>query len=771
MTVTLLSLPPEILIQILSHLPPTSLLSAQLTSSTIHTTVTTSTFLQYHLHLALTNTLDTGLASRLFLSERLERLRNADEQWAKLTPGWRKRVRVGHDPSGIYELTGGVYLLGDVGRKVLYYTELPSVREEMGWKKIEVDRTVVDLGLCIDEHDLVAVVTTHPTGHRHSIEITLLQFSTGLPYPNAPPTPIHVMKVRWEKPAVGIEIVGDHLVLVITFHNNPFRPEDRVFVWEWMTGVLKMTFTAPYRTYSSPLFLTPLLLLLPNTHTNALELWPIPAVSSTPSISSAPRPSVILALPELAEGRVVAGISCRGEPNPVGERRYLPSSPLSFPAEGGAETQNERQKRPFKPSPDDAIMIFHLRVVGGPPELGNAGLGGWNVGFGHTFTFFVHRRALVDVFTKFSTLSDSSGSRMSVSASAGDSERDQRTDEEDPDKLGPIPIPYKKWRGPRLTRWFNADNMPTRWITTTSGERAVLIATTLNMDLPGGNPNNNSDDNDDGEWEGGGGFPYVVLDFNEHRVGNMRRLLKRVEKRESHAEWGDMLSRSETDVDDGLGVGKLREEKRRQEAELSTRAWYVGGKGKGKGKERQRRGTRLSETHEDAQEEPDEDGARQTTVPDPQAYSQQEQDLFSDLLGELFDVHALPSLSSVWSTGADAEVPTIRTLDTTSAHASSTPPSLDNNEDSDQEMWETESDEDSDEDSDEESEDDSNSGPLEPRETWKDPRGVHSRLPYSACASRGRYAWDGVLMDEERVLGIGTDMLDRIQFVDVHHFG
>ena len=68
------------------------------------------------------------------------------------------------------------------------------------------------------------------------IGLDLLEMSTGKPHPLAERNPIFVMHSSWEKPAVGIEIVGKHLVLILSF-NARGHPEDRIYVFEWQTGV------------------------------------------------------------------------------------------------------------------------------------------------------------------------------------------------------------------------------------------------------------------------------------------------------------------------------------------------------------------------------------------------------------------------------------------------------------------------------------------------------------------------------------------------------
>jgi len=47
------------------------------------------------------------------------------------------------------------------------------------------------------------------------------------------------MNMEWEKPSVGIEIVGGNLVLILS-HANGWRPNNRTFIYEWKPAVLKV---------------------------------------------------------------------------------------------------------------------------------------------------------------------------------------------------------------------------------------------------------------------------------------------------------------------------------------------------------------------------------------------------------------------------------------------------------------------------------------------------------------------------------------------------
>ena len=73
----------------------------------------------------------------------------------------------------------------------------------------------------------------------YDIEIQFIEFSTGNPHPHAREHRLLVMNTEWEKPSVGIEIVGENLVLILS-HTNEWRPDNRIFIYEWKTGVLKV---------------------------------------------------------------------------------------------------------------------------------------------------------------------------------------------------------------------------------------------------------------------------------------------------------------------------------------------------------------------------------------------------------------------------------------------------------------------------------------------------------------------------------------------------
>ena len=204
----LTSLPPEILLQIFLHLADSqgTLLALLCTCRYLNNLILGSSQLLYEAELFNTNQIDNPYLGEgrakpsMTVAEKLEWLRETSRRWSVLdiekeTKGYHaedgewiehsdlrgrriRSIKVNHSPSGIYDLTGGIYLLGDLPRQVLHWVKLPSkddiqdgVRSE--WNKIDIEelrkrpdsdgrhRTIVDMGLCIHEHDLICIVTTY----------------------------------------------------------------------------------------------------------------------------------------------------------------------------------------------------------------------------------------------------------------------------------------------------------------------------------------------------------------------------------------------------------------------------------------------------------------------------------------------------------------------------------------------------------------------------------------------------------------------------------
>lgn len=163
----LLNLPNELIIQILSHLTHNDLIACQLSNSALYTTIKTSVLLNYKIALSTYKATD-NLSCPLSVSERLQALKDSEDAWTFLRRDFKRKIAIDFEPSGIYDLSDGVFLLGNASRTALHHIKLPSsIDEDVEWKKIQLNRgpirgqgMIVDMGFCLHEHDLLAVVTT-----------------------------------------------------------------------------------------------------------------------------------------------------------------------------------------------------------------------------------------------------------------------------------------------------------------------------------------------------------------------------------------------------------------------------------------------------------------------------------------------------------------------------------------------------------------------------------------------------------------------------------
>ena len=102
--------------------------------------------------------------------ERLRILENREEAWATLDFCRSVQVPVPFNSTSIYDFTGGALLLGTTldpeSRRdtVGYsYVALPSASDVQGekleWKWCSLETTILDIGLAVHEHDLIAALT------------------------------------------------------------------------------------------------------------------------------------------------------------------------------------------------------------------------------------------------------------------------------------------------------------------------------------------------------------------------------------------------------------------------------------------------------------------------------------------------------------------------------------------------------------------------------------------------------------------------------------
>ncbi|KAF8955245.1 hypothetical protein BDZ97DRAFT_2063858 [Flammula alnicola] len=631
----LLNLPPELIVQILYKLPPSDLLACQLTNKYLSTIIGESVVLQYNLALTMAKAEDNPCSY---------------VRKAQVTSLHRGSMGVFHD----------------VGRE----------GEDATWKDVNAGKMIVDIGLCVYEHDLMALVMRRKRTQ-------------------------YVMNPPWDKLAVATEIVGKHLVLFLCY-NNANRSDDRVFAYEWQSSTLKTTFHAPHRSYSGLIFLNEELILLPNMGTNSsLDIFRIPKKPTLDSLEQI----LILRLPVLADGRILSGISCRAEPNPISAESYpMMKQRTKSRQHAGADAGNPDDLFPqkgFLMKTEDAICLFELRIhVLQLVMLAGGGLH-INFQFRHRFTFVVHRRALLDVVSKFcdngtptetldGPLRPSSSEAMGQTRIGAEGPATATTRQAQSENAEGFPelIQTARWAqwGPPITRWFNSDSIATHWITTTAGQRCVRM------------PNNPREDGD----------RYFVLDFNPENVKKMAKWLK--------------TQPSSTVPEDGA-------KERFHDAENG-------------GREDIDDFEQLSNVFVDEHMETEEQEEEAFITPDDANASSMSTRALST--AQVIDAES-ENESDEW---VDAESEVSSVADEQEALASDDP--FDNVPPS--ELWCA-----------------TEPGQVGSAESFAVP--VLSALPYVACASIGKYKFDGVLLDEERVIGVHTYATGNIEQNDTHHFG
>ncbi|KAA1474117.1 hypothetical protein DENSPDRAFT_313633 [Dentipellis sp. KUC8613] len=474
----LANLPPELLIKVFSNLFFRDILHCQACCQQFRTLVEQSGQLQYIIQ-ADTSGVDEGSLSGSSFGDRLRVLQRREQGWHDFKYRATVSVPVNFFSSGIYDLTGGAFLLGtrpSFGSprttSGFSYLPLPSLDadgrcpgpEAINWKHVDLGEQIIDVGLAVREHDLIAVLTsrldTDGEVPNLVLELRLLSFSTGKPHPQAEN---HTLFVDNRTPHFGrssilIEIVGDYLALLLTFPWVRMGEGDAFYLVNWKKGILNRV-AMPQDPPASFTFLTPDILVFSQPETCTLEITKIiaPSPEALPTLTSL----VILKLPPLTNHASIVHLVCRSEPNPT-----------------AASVSN----------PTDAIILFNMLVQDvGPVHVGHM----------HMFSFITHRSTLLSHVPLSERSTPFVSSSPPLSVPGGDA-----IDENEP------VLSVFNWAdwGPRATRWFDCDRISTRWITTTAGQRYVCAA-----------------DPDQGE------APIVLRDFNPYNVWRQRQREERGE--------------------------------------------------------------------------------------------------------------------------------------------------------------------------------------------------------------------------------------------------
>jgi hypothetical protein len=164
------NIPPELISCILQYLSPHDIISCQRTCRTLYNLCNDSN-LRYLVQMERCGVND-DLRHGLCYPDRLRILEKRENAWAMLDFRKPIQVCVPFDSTGIYDFTGGAFLLGtrlySASRRPTIgysYVSLPSVSEEeenqteVQWMGLNLGIQILDVGLAVHEHDLIAALT------------------------------------------------------------------------------------------------------------------------------------------------------------------------------------------------------------------------------------------------------------------------------------------------------------------------------------------------------------------------------------------------------------------------------------------------------------------------------------------------------------------------------------------------------------------------------------------------------------------------------------
>ena len=166
--ISLLQIPSELMVRILLFLSPLDIISCGRTCRTLHDLCSES-ILRYLIQMercAVRDDMSPGLS----YPERLRILKQREETWKVLDFHRFLQASVPFEVTSLYDFTGGAFFLSRIhhyaNREAAMgysYVTLPSLSnpqdQKLEWKEFSFDTEMLDFGLAVHEHDLIAVLT------------------------------------------------------------------------------------------------------------------------------------------------------------------------------------------------------------------------------------------------------------------------------------------------------------------------------------------------------------------------------------------------------------------------------------------------------------------------------------------------------------------------------------------------------------------------------------------------------------------------------------
>ncbi|KAL1721561.1 hypothetical protein EV715DRAFT_288303 [Schizophyllum commune] len=524
MALQLLDLPVELLIRVMFYLDMQSLKAVARVNRQL-AVVASAPVLKKHYAMITTGMRDAS-DSTVPPDDVLDELNAYEYAWRHYKPLCSVTCSVPRNTVGLYELSGGYMFLGAAGRRALHYMPLPMPSHPTPqWSLLTIGENIVDFALALYEHNLVVAVTSHPDGQegRDVLEIRLIDFPSGRPHPLAKQDRIFLCTSPADRhhPFLGIEVVGD--TMIIATHYSRFDDDNMTSTlsfWDWKQGVKKMSFDAPKSSYTTFIFLTEDIVLVPNATNGTLEYW---RISTTDTRH--PAPLAVLHLPPLRTGVEYLDLACRAEPNPRADvPRAFPDAPpkgarRSSVAEQTTAADTGRTEPSFYPAAEDAICVFQVHLMRVMNEANQEMILQDGLPPINHLVLVVHRSAFTEILERL--LRELKGAKSDAGSSP---EADARSTSESPassteppssPSTGPTPaeppsLPWSEW-GPPVSRWLDYARVNYNWITTSCGQRMVATPAP------------------EVQFREGAGF-VDVYDFNPYTVEKMREVRRRKEE-------------------------------------------------------------------------------------------------------------------------------------------------------------------------------------------------------------------------------------------------
>ncbi|KAH9903456.1 hypothetical protein C8Q73DRAFT_742509 [Cubamyces lactineus] len=233
-----ISLPPELLINVLLELDCVSLLRCRQVCSLLKDLMDNDVRLQYMVELTAAG-MEDGPYSTVTAAERLRMLKARQEAMDKLA--WTSREEVPMLKGGVWELYGGVLAQGE-GSRTLVFKQLPSSLrgiEGKEWRINDVGVHIRDFGMD-PAQDLLIIIENRVEGTGITCSVHLRSLTTGQTHPAAARPAVLMHTPHRGRYSYTIQVAEDCVAVLMTSSDED---HSEFLVWNWKTGHRRLYIT------------------------------------------------------------------------------------------------------------------------------------------------------------------------------------------------------------------------------------------------------------------------------------------------------------------------------------------------------------------------------------------------------------------------------------------------------------------------------------------------------------------------------------------------